>query len=91
MAHEGDNVAIYCNSSTIPRWTKNGKKLPDHISLKDPYILEISSVSIYDHGKYTCIGIASEEYFYSTSTVIVEPGREIGIVIRRLAIWLVII
>ena len=59
VTYEGRAAYIKCQSTTVPKWTKNGLPVPSGLMVG--YTLVINLVSLDDSGVYTCHGTADNK------------------------------
>jgi len=75
---QGTNPTIFCNSSTIPKWFKNGVRLKKR-SDENPYYIVFNGVLEEDSGEYTCHGTYNDEHagnFINTSKLFVGGNTD---------------
>jgi len=73
IAYEGTNLTIFCNSSTAPKWFKNGKQKGS--TKGGPFYLFFTDVNGTDSGDYFCQGTYANNDIFNVSSRLFVGGE----------------
>jgi len=73
IAYEGTSPDIFCNSSTTPKWFKNGEKIRS--SRGKPFYISFTDVQDKDSGDYFCQGTYVNNDIFNVSSHLFVGGK----------------